>query len=80
MTIPTMDKHADIFVTDHVPPALIRKAHETKARGYAEVVVWGTRLIELEPGSVAATRDLDENTWLDLDSKGRFLEIKEAWR
>lgn len=32
-------------------------------------------LIELKPGSVAETRDLDENTLLDLDAQGQVLAI-----
>lgn len=35
----------------------------------------GTLLIELKPGSVAETRDLDENTLLDLDAQGQVLAI-----
>ncbi len=34
-----------------------------------------TLLIELKPGSVAETRDLDENTLLDLDAPGLVLAI-----
>ena len=34
-----------------------------------------TLLIELKPGSVAETRDLDENTLLDLDAQGQVLAI-----
>ena len=34
-----------------------------------------TLLIELKPGSVAQTRDLDEDTLLDLDAQGRVLAI-----
>ncbi len=34
-----------------------------------------TLLIELKPGSVAETRDLDENTLLDLDAQGLVLAI-----
>ena len=34
-----------------------------------------TLLIELKPGSVAQTRDLDENTLLDLDAQGQVLAI-----
>ena len=34
-----------------------------------------TLLIELKPGSVAETRDLDENTLLDLDALGQVLAI-----
>jgi len=35
---------ADNFdlATSHVLPALIRKAHEAKARGDAEIIIWGT--------------------------------------
>jgi uncharacterized protein YuzE len=32
-------------------------------------------LIELKPGSVADTCDLDENTLLDLDAQGQMLAI-----
>jgi uncharacterized protein YuzE len=34
-----------------------------------------TLLIELKPGSVAETRDLDEDTLLDLDDQGQVLAI-----
>lgn len=34
-----------------------------------------TLLIELEPGNVAETRDLDENTLLNLDAQGQVLAI-----
>ena len=34
-----------------------------------------TLLIELKPGIVAETRDLDENTLLDLDAHGQVLAI-----
>ena len=34
-----------------------------------------TLLIELKPGSVAETRDLDEDTLLDLDALGQVLAI-----
>ena len=34
-----------------------------------------TLLIELKPGSVAETRDLDEDTLLDLDVLGQVLAI-----
>ena len=34
-----------------------------------------TLLIELKPGIVAETRDLDENTLLDLDPRGHVLTI-----
>ena len=34
-----------------------------------------TLLIELKPGNVAETRDLDENTLLDLDALGQVLTI-----
>ena len=34
-----------------------------------------TRLIELKLGSVAETRDLDENTVLDDDAQGQVLAI-----
>ena len=34
-----------------------------------------TLLIELKPGNVAETRDLDENTLLDLDAQGQVLVI-----
>lgn len=34
-----------------------------------------TLLIELRPGSVSETRDLDENTLLDLDAQGQVLAI-----
>ncbi len=34
-----------------------------------------TLLIELKPGIVAETRDLDENTLLDLDTRGQVLTI-----
>ena len=34
-----------------------------------------TLLIELKAGSVAETRDLDENTLLDLDAQGQVLAI-----
>ena len=34
-----------------------------------------TLLIELKPGGVAQTRDLDEDTLLDLDAQGRVLAI-----
>ncbi len=34
-----------------------------------------TLVIELKPGSVAETRDLDENTLLDLDALGQVLAI-----
>ena len=34
-----------------------------------------TLLIELKPGIVAETRDLDENTLLDLDPRGQVLTI-----
>ena len=30
------------LATSHVLPALIRKAHEAKLRGDAEIVVWGS--------------------------------------
>jgi len=34
-----------------------------------------TLFIELKPGNVAETRDLDEDTLLDLDAKGQVLSI-----
>jgi uncharacterized protein YuzE len=34
-----------------------------------------TLLIELKPGTVAQTRDLDEDTLLDLDAQGQVLAI-----
>ena len=34
-----------------------------------------TLLIELKAGSVAETRDLDENTLMDLDAQGQVLAI-----
>lgn len=34
-----------------------------------------TLLIELKHGTVAETRDLDENTLLDLDAQGQVLAI-----
>ena len=34
-----------------------------------------TLLIELKSGNVAETRDLDENTLLDLDAQGQVLAI-----
>ena len=34
-----------------------------------------TLLIELKPGSAAETRDLDENTLLDLDAQGQVQAI-----
>ena len=34
-----------------------------------------TLLIELKPGGVAQTRDLDQDTLLDLDAQGRVLAI-----
>jgi uncharacterized protein YuzE len=34
-----------------------------------------TLLIELKPGNVAETRDLDEDTLLDLDAQGQVLAI-----
>lgn len=34
-----------------------------------------TLLIELKAGNVAETRDLDENTLLDLDAQGQVLAI-----
>lgn len=34
-----------------------------------------TLFIELKPGSVAETRDLDEDTLLDLDDQGQVLAI-----
>jgi uncharacterized protein YuzE len=34
-----------------------------------------TLYIELRPGDVAETRDLDENTTLDLDKEGRICAI-----
>ena len=34
-----------------------------------------TLLIELKPGIVAETRDMDENTLLDLDPRGQVLTI-----
>lgn len=34
-----------------------------------------TLLIELTPGSVAEARDLDENTFMDLDAQGQVLAI-----
>lgn len=34
-----------------------------------------TLLIELKPGNVAETRDLDEDTLLELDAKGQVLSI-----
>jgi uncharacterized protein YuzE len=34
-----------------------------------------TLLIELKPGAVAQTRDLDEDTLLDLDAQGQVLAI-----
>ena len=37
-----------------------------------------TRLIELKLGSVAETRDLDENTVLDDDAQGQVLAITLA--
>jgi uncharacterized protein YuzE len=34
-----------------------------------------TLLIELKPGEVAESRDLDENSLLDLDAQGQVLAI-----
>ena len=34
-----------------------------------------TLLIELKPGGVSETRDLDEDTLLDLDTQGQVLAI-----
>ncbi len=34
-----------------------------------------TLLIELKPGSIAETRDLDDNTLLELDAQGQVLAI-----
>jgi len=34
-----------------------------------------TLFIELKPGAVAQTRDLDEDTLLDLDEQGKVLAI-----
>jgi uncharacterized protein YuzE len=34
-----------------------------------------TLLIELKPGEAAESRDLDENTLLDLDAQGQVLAI-----
>jgi uncharacterized protein YuzE len=34
-----------------------------------------TLLIELRPGTVAETRDLDENTLLDLDADGNICSL-----
>ena len=34
-----------------------------------------TLLVELKPGSLAETRDLDENTLPDLDAQGQILAV-----
>lgn len=46
--------------------------HAMKIRYFEDT---DTLLIELKPGSVAETRDLDENTLLDLDAQGQVLAI-----
>ena len=46
--------------------------HTMKIRHFEDT---DTLLIELKPASVAETRDLDENTLLELDDKGQVCAI-----
>jgi uncharacterized protein YuzE len=55
------------------PQRILRPEFDTMKIRYFEDT--DTLLIELKTGTVAQTRDLDENTLLDLDAQGQVLAI-----
>ena len=57
------------------PPSPGRRALICGVTGQDGAYLARMLLIALKPGSVAETRDLDENTLLDLDAKGQVLAI-----